>query len=122
MSAAIAVAVQAEPAKHGANRKRKSRCIAACDDRERRRTRASKREYMRRWRTDPANRDRERLYEAGIRESRKLRDLQRDAARSTVNPKICGCCRRLKAVTKIERMRATEEGFAPVVVPYCGQC
>ena len=86
-----------------------------------------KREYMRRWRSNPANAAHE--AEARRREyyDRKYRRALAESLAETRNPAepVCGMCGRKAPVCEVERfvILADKHGtFAPVRVPYCGVC
>jgi len=101
-------------------RERVRRCKASRSRRQISHDRRSNRAYMREWRANPKNRTTERHRAAGWRLRRKLAQL---AARK--NPDMsgeqCAYCHQA-AITRIDRLRATKDGFRPIVLPYCGLC
>jgi hypothetical protein len=73
-----------------------------------------KRNYMRRWRAVPANKQREKIAQRRYELTRKERILNSRGQLCTF------CC--LQASTEVERLVPTRIGFRRIVVPYCGQC
>lgn len=76
-----------------------------------------KRDYMRRWRSVAANRERERTHQRVAQLERKV-NLLTCASRT----RVCGFCYQRPSVRIIERLIATNRGFRRVFVPYCGVC
>lgn len=74
------------------------------------------REYMRRWRSDPAHRERERVSRVEWNYARKLRRPEAPAR------PLCAFCHERAPVGQVARLVATPGGFRAVRVPYCGQC
>jgi hypothetical protein len=85
-------------------------------DRGLKRLRECKRSYMRRWRSVPTNRQRERAAQQRWKLVRKERVL------SLPGPKLCGFCYSRAPIAEVERLVATRTGFRRIFVPYCGQC
>jgi hypothetical protein len=89
--------------------------------------RCKKREYMRRWRSDPANAAQEAAARRREYYDRKCRRAAAETIAEAHNPAepVCGMCGRKAPVCEIERfvILADKHGtFAPVRVPYCGVC
>ena len=86
-----------------------------------------KRDYMRRWRSDPRNAAQEaeaRRQGYYDRKCRRAIAQEVEEARKPVVP-ACGICGRRPPVCEIERLviLADKNGsFAPVRIPYCGIC
>ncbi len=92
--------------------------MASCDQ-EIEEKRRRNREYMRRWRADPRNRDHERASRQRWHYERKLRAARRDER------PVCGLCHKRRPVCQVQRLLLVEDhpgGFVEVRVPYCGQC
>lgn len=104
----------------GSRREPTRRCNASRSPKQMSRDRRSNRQYMREWRANPKNRAKERLRAVGWRWRRKLAQLEA-RQRGIASGMQCAYCRQA-AIMKIDRMRASEDGFRPVVVPYCGMC
>jgi hypothetical protein len=81
------------------------------------RFRALKREYMRRWRAIPSNREQERQQQRRAQLERKLMLF-----RNTTGKSLCGFCYQRAPVIQVERLLATSRGFRRIFVPYCGVC
>jgi hypothetical protein len=85
------------------------------------------REYMRRWRADIRNYERERDNRERAYVDRK-RHKSYEGFPPPMNAQresVCGICRRLPAKCSVTRLRAsasTPSGFEEVRLPYCGQC
>jgi hypothetical protein len=77
------------------------------------------REYMRRWRTLPENRAKERLRHSGSEWQRRLTDAME--VRRDAEIRRCAYCHQ-SSVMMIQRLRATDNGFKKVDLPYCGHC
>lgn len=74
------------------------------------------REYMKRWRANPANR--ERVVEARQRQNAKRKiESSRNAGGI-----VCAFCHTRPPVKRIERLVATRESFRSVFVPCCADC
>jgi len=89
--------------------------------------RSSKREYMRRWRSDPAHQAQERERRLERYYDRKLRILSDDGeTRTEACPDgLCGFCHRLPSITEVQRLVVSgmgKDGYVPILVPYCGTC
>lgn len=85
------------------------------------------REYMRRWRADIRNYEKERESRERAYLGRKQRKAYEEAPPSlnAPDPHICGICRRLPATCSVVRLRTSSNaasGFVEVQLPYCGQC
>jgi hypothetical protein len=86
-----------------------------------------KRDYMRRWRSDPRNAAQEaEARRQGYYDRKCRRALAQEAeeTRSAAEP-ACGICGRKPPVCEIERLviLADKNGsFVPVRIPYCGIC
>ena len=80
--------------------------------------RRQNREYMRRWRTSPENRAKEKRRFAGMQWQRKL---ERETQQREGEIRTCAYCRQ-ESVMRIDRLRPTENGFKKVELPYCGHC
>lgn len=95
------------------------------------------REYMRRWRSDPERRARERLRNAERwRRQERARKLARSQDPNALasggrrfwcqhkpSPGICQICGRRAATESIERLELGESGkFVPVILTWCGVC
>jgi len=86
-----------------------------------------KREYMRRWRRDPVNAAQEAAARRREYYDRKYRNALAETLAEARNPAepVCGMCGRKGPVCEVERfvILADKHGtFAPVRVPYCGNC
>lgn len=85
-----------------------------------------KREYMRRWRGDPAHQELERARRRSDSGERKLRKFAHDdlvLKRSGVP--VCGICHARRSVTEVTRLRISEDApysYVAMRLPYCGQC
>jgi len=89
--------------------------------------RRSKREYMRRWRSDPAHQASERERRLERYYDRKLRILSDDGEIPTNVSQggLCGFCHRLPSITEVPRLVVAgsgRDGYVQIVVPYCGMC
>jgi hypothetical protein len=85
------------------------------------------REYMRRWRSDIRNYEKEQESRERAHFARKERDALEEfpAVTNTQDESVCGICRRLPAMCEVTRLRIssrTPTGFVEVRLPYCGQC
>jgi hypothetical protein len=85
------------------------------------------REYMRRWRADIRNHERERESRERAHVVRKLRAALEEylSTRDARGARVCGICGRLPAKCSVIRLRACPcmpGGFVKVRLPYCGQC
>jgi hypothetical protein len=86
-----------------------------------------KREYMRRWRSDPDHQRQERLnreqwYQRRKEHIPKLLPHARSRRRSRPT---CGICRKRAPVTEIVRLQIRDDapgGYRQVRIPYCGEC
>jgi hypothetical protein len=74
--------------------------------------------YMRRWRRDPANREREAARRRSGYWERKLRSA---LAPEPPDRTSCHFCQ-FRAVTTVDRLVPLDGDFVPMQVPYCGQC
>jgi hypothetical protein len=74
------------------------------------------REYMRAWRSQPENQERERQSRQRWHYHRKLRE--EEGARHPV----CGFCHRREPIAEVVRLRPIPTGYVQVLVPYCGEC
>ncbi len=81
--------------------------------------RRKNREYMRRWRTSPENRAKEKRRFAGMQWQRKLERATQQPREGEI--RTCAYCRQ-ESVMRIDRLRPTENGFKKVELPYCGHC
>lgn len=82
------------------------------------------REYMRRWRANPHNRDRERINRQRWHYSRKLRDFEVGRDGGADRP-LCAFCHQRAPICRVPRLMVVEGrpgGFVEVNVLYCGQC
>ena len=80
------------------------------------------REYMRRWRANPANLARER---ANRKEWHYLRKLRSAMAPLPEGRLLCAFCHRRASVRRVSRLEVVQGipgGFVEVKVPYCGEC
>ena len=76
------------------------------------------REYMRRWRSDPQNLERERVNRQHSHYLRKVREATSDRP-------LCGFCHQRPPVCRVRRLDVVQGrrgGFVAVSVPYCGRC
>ncbi len=76
------------------------------------------REYMRRWRSNPQNLERERVNRQHSYYSRKVREATSDGP-------LCGFCHQRPPVCRVRRLEVVQGrpgGFVEVSVPYCGRC
>ena len=85
------------------------------------------REYMRRWRADLRNYERERQRRERAHMDRKMRAaFEEDVLpRYVQGQRACGICGRLPAKGSVIRLRIcpwVRSGFVRVRLPYCGQC
>jgi hypothetical protein len=86
-----------------------------------------KREYMRRWRTDPGHLAHERGKRKEWYHDRKSRGAQqnRSPSPSDCGEPVCGFCRlrpSLKNVMRLQICDSAPGGYVKVRIPYCGQC
>ena len=84
------------------------------------------REYMRKWRSKPMNREMERKSRGWYCE-RKPRNEGEGSPRSLPKQEeeVCGCCGHRAPVTTILRLRVCDEapgGYVEIRMPYCGKC
>jgi DNA-directed RNA polymerase subunit M/transcription elongation factor TFIIS len=80
------------------------------------------REYMRRWRSDPQNRERDRVNRKEWYYERKERTVRSVDSGSR---SMCGYCHIREAVFEATRLRPSDRdpaGFVEVRIPYCGKC
>lgn len=89
--------------------------------------RQSHRAYMRRWRSEKANRDHERAKRAASYYQRKARPerKKRRKAPARSSQLVCAICRKTRSVRQVARLRVcgtSPSGFEEVLIPYCGQC
>lgn len=95
---------------------RQARAVSLQEERQQEALRRDKREYMRRWRSDPENR-------ARVMAMREKQCAKRKLERSReTGTRACSFCRTHTAVKRIERLIATEAGFKPVYVLCCTEC
>jgi len=85
------------------------------------------REYMRRWRADIRNYEKEREVRERAYLARKEREVFEEfpAVARMQDESVCGICRRLPAKCEVMRLRIssrTPSGFVEVRLPYCGEC
>jgi hypothetical protein len=98
--------------------RRSANLTSDCDLEEKRRY---KREFMRRWRSDPAHQERERARRQRDTFARKIR---RANEIDTSSP-LCGFCHSRRSVTEVMRLKVSNEtrsGFVSARLPYCGFC
>jgi hypothetical protein len=86
-----------------------------------------KREYMRRWRSNPAHQAQERERRQTRYYDRKVRNLSDEVEIPTgvVPGDRCGFCHRLPSVTEVQRLAirgSGRDGYVEIAVPYCGTC
>ena len=93
-----------------------AREVSPQGERQQQALRRAKREYMRRWRANPANRARVTAMHQRQTAKRKA-DHSRDTGEAT-----CGFCFMRTPVASVERLIATPAGFKPVDVPCCAAC
>jgi hypothetical protein len=92
---------------------------AGDEQKDRAHQRRQNREYMRRWRTSPENRAKEKRRFAGMQWQRKLERATQQPREGEI--RNCAYCRQ-ESVMRIDRLRPTENGFKKVELPYCGHC
>ena len=80
------------------------------------RRRRYSRDYMRRWRADPCNRNRERGMWQRWGFEQKCREASEPAR------PVCALCHRRTPVMKVPRLQPARGGYVEVLVPYCGVC
>jgi hypothetical protein len=121
----IQLAIVSERATHtGKTRIRNPRVshglqIAGDEEKDLAHQRRQNREYMRRWRTSPENRAKEKRRFAGMQWQRKLERASQQPREGEI--RSCAYCRQ-ESVMRIDRLRPTENGFKKVQLPYCGHC
>jgi hypothetical protein len=86
------------------------------------------RDYMRRWRSDPRHRARERERSRFYSRERKGRAAGNCCGPPYTNARgelVCGFCLWRPAVEHVTRLRISESGpdeYVEVLIPYCGDC
>jgi hypothetical protein len=85
-------------------------------ERDLQRLRVLRRNYMRNWRADPENRQRERKTQVRWRLNQKVKVLSQSSGT------VCGFCYSRPSIQMVERLITTRNGFRRIFVPYCGRC
>jgi hypothetical protein len=86
-----------------------------------------KREYMRRWRSDPRNLERELHTRLRAELTRRVRPMygERRLYFNRRGQPVCGFCWQRAPIKMQERLRVSEaarDGYVKVLIPCCGEC